>query len=256
MKRLLVSVLALTCAAGELAAQGAPLMPAWIVPFPGASAQSKARDNAVESSYQAAALPKDVLAHFQKLFDDQGIPIDSIAAPEGFYLHAEAQECNLDISIVRAGGNTTVKVTCAAKSVNVQRVVTEPVQDKPEEAPGNPMKKFDKPVAPGAKTPVALSWPSWLVRVDGAKLAAQKVAGELKSSFTAEGPRRDLEAFYTDLLDTNNYTVTKTLPTTADEYGSSLLGSSEPEAKTGKRTVIRVRIKPEAENFHVEITMQ
>jgi hypothetical protein len=119
------------------------------------------------------------------------------------------------------------------------------------------MKKFDKPVPPGAKPAVAaLAWPAWLVRVDGARLPVQKLAGQMKSSFTTEGPSRDIEAFYTDLLDTNDYRVSKGLPSGADDVGTLLLGTSEPDAKSGKRTVIRVRIKPEGENFHVEITMQ
>jgi hypothetical protein len=256
MRRLLISVLTLTLAAGGIAAQGVPPMPVWILPFPGATAQTKTTDNAVEASYQVTALPKDVLVHFQKLFDDQGIPIDSIGAPEGFYLHAEAPECNLDISIVRVAGNTAVKVTCAARSRTVERAVMEPVQEQPPEAPANPMKKFDKPVPPGAKVAATVNWPVWLVRVDGAKLAVQKLAGEMKSSFVAGGPKSDLEAFYTDLLDTNDYRVTKGLPTGPEDFGGSLLATSEPDAKTGKRNVIRVRIKPEGQDFRVEITMQ
>jgi len=251
MKRLLILMLFLGGAAGQAAAQ---VMPVWLAPFPGATPENKRTDTTVASSYSVAALPKDVLSHFQKAFDAQGIPIDSIGAPEGFYLHAEAPECNLEISIVRSDKATAVKVTCTSKVGTVQRIVAEPAPDMVDEKPENPMKKFDKPVPPDAKA--ALIWPVWLVRVDGARLSAQKVAGLLKSSFTAAGPRADIDAFYTDLLDTNSYQVTKGLPMGPDDSGTSLQGSSEPDAKTGKKTVIRIKIRPDGGDFHVEITMQ
>ena len=257
MRRLPIFLLLLACAAGQLAAQGAPVMPAWLVPYPGASAQSKTTETTVESSYTISAAPKEVLAHFQKLFDSQGIPIDFIVAPEGFYLHAEAPECNLDISILHGDKGTAVKMTCTSKVGTVQKVVMASMEDQSDREAANPAKTADKPVSPGGKVAAAgLSWPAWLVRVDGAKLAVQKVAGQLKSSFTAAGPRGDIEAFYIDLLDTNNYQVTKRLPVTADEYGPWVEGTSEPDAKSGKKMVIRVKIRPEGQDFRVEITME
>jgi len=257
MKRMLICVLFLCCAAGQL---GAQMMPVWLTPYPGTTPESKRTDTTVEASYSVAAVPKDVLAHFQKVFDNQGIPIDSIGAPEGFYLHADASECNLEISIVRSGASTAVKVICKSKAGSVQRMVVVPVggqEEQGDQAPSNPMKKFDKPVAPGAKAgPPVLSWPDWLVRVDGAKAPVRKLQGEMKSTFVAAGPRHDIESFYMDLLNAHDYQVTENLPMGSDDSGNWLLATSAPDPKTKHATVIRVKIKPAGQNLEVDITMQ
>jgi hypothetical protein len=254
MKRILICGLFMACAAGQL---GAQMMPVWLTPFPGATPESKRTDTTVEASYSVAAVPKDVLAHFQKVFDGEGIPIDSIGAPEGFYLHAEAPECNLEISIVRSGANTAVKVKCTSKAGSVQRMVVVPVGDQADPEPANPMKKFDKPVPPGGKAgPPVLSWPDWLVRVDGAKAPVRKLPGELKSTFVAAGPRHDIESFYMDLLNAHDYQVSENLPMGSDDSGNWLLATSAADPKTKHATVIRVKMKPAGQNFEVEITME
>jgi hypothetical protein len=251
MKRILICVLFMGCAAGQLAAQ---VMPPWLTPYPGATPKSNRTDNTVESSYSVTAVPNDVLAHFQKVFDAQGIPFDSIGAPEGYYLHAEAPECNLEISMVRGGDHTAVKVTCTSKAGVMQRMVVVPVRGQDDEQAADPMKKSDKPAAPGAKA--ALVWPDWLVRVDGAKPPVQKLAGQLKSTFTAAGPRHDIESFYMDLLNAHDYQVSENLPSAADDVGNWLLGTSEPDPKTKHKTVIRIKIRPAGQKLSVDITVE
>jgi hypothetical protein len=251
MKRILIGVLFVGFAAGQLAAQ---VMPAWLTPYPGATPQSKRTDTTVESSYSVTAVPNDVLAHFQKVFDGQGVPFDSIGAPEGYYLHAEAPECNLEISMVRGGDHTAVKVTCTSKAPMVQRMVVVPVGGKDDEQPANPMKKSDKPVAPGAKP--ALAWPDWLVRVDGAKAPVQKLSGQLKSTFTAAPPRHDIESFYMDLLNAHDYQVRENLPMGSDDVGNWLEGTSEPDPKTKHKTVIRIKMRPAGQRLTVDITLE
>jgi len=245
MKRLPISALFLACAAGQLAAQ---VMPPWLTPYPGGTPESKRTERAVESSYSVGALPKDVVAHFQKIFDAQGIPIDSIGAPEGFYLHAEPAECNVDISIVRGDKTTAVKVVCASKAGVVQ-VIMQQTEDRSDQEPA---KKTDKP---GAK-PAGLAWPDWLVRVDGGKPAVRKLDGQWKSTFTAPPPRHDIEVFYMDLLNGHGFQVSENLPSGPEDSGNWLEGTSDPDPKTKRSIDIQIRIKPAGSAFSVEITMQ
>jgi hypothetical protein len=249
MKRLPVFALFLLCAAGQLAAQ---VMPPWLTPYPGGSPETKRTNTTVESSYTVGAAPKDVLAHFQKLFDAQGIPIDSIGAPEGFYLHAEPAECNFDIAIVHGDKGTAVKVTCASKAGAAPPVILQ--QPAPEETGPEPPKK---PGPAGGKTGVpALVWPKWMTRVDGSKLAGRKLGGQFRGAYGTAGPARDILSFYLDLLNAHDYQVSEVLPTAADDYGNSLVATSEPDLKAGKKTVIRVKVRPAGGNLEVEITMQ
>jgi hypothetical protein len=246
MKRLLISVLFMASAAGQL---GAQVMPSWLTAYPGATPENNRTDTAVSSSYTVAAMPKDVVAHFQKIFDAQGIPIDSIGAPEGFYLHAEPAECNVDISIVRGDKDTAVKVICKSKAGVVQQIIMQPVEDQSDQQPGKDAAR------PGAK-PGLLVWPDWLVRVDGGKPAVRKVGNQFKGTFTADPPRHDIEVFYMDLLNGHGFAVSENLPSGLDDYGNWLEGTSDPNPKTKRSTVIQIRMKPAGQKFSVEITVQ
>jgi hypothetical protein len=232
---------------GQLAAQ---VMPPWLKPYPGVSPETKRTNTTVESSYVVSAAPKDVVAHFQALFDDQGIPIDSIGAPEGFYLHAEPAECNVDIAILHNDKGTSVKVTCASKMGSAPPPIM--MQANPGDAEPDAAKK---PGAAGAKAS-ALVWPDWLTRVDGAKLAGRKVGSQFKGAYTTAEAAKDILSYYMDLLNSHDYQVSEVLPTGADDYGNSLLATLEPATKTGHKTVITVKLKPAGGSFAVEIGIQ
>ena len=256
MKRFSILAWFATCAAAQFVTPVPAVMPAWVAPYPGASPQNRQTGNAVESTYTIAAAPHDVLSHFRTLFASANLPFQPDPMGHGFLIRAAAPECDLDISIRRREPDTMVKVSCTPRLAANERMASQQAQQRAEHAQSDPMKKFDSPVYPEPKAPAApLTWPSWLVRVDGAKLSVEKFPGQLRSSFTSSPTREGIQAFYAGLLQSHNYRVTQGLAAVPEKFGSWVQGSAGPESE-GRRTVIWIKIKPAAENFTVELSMQ
>jgi hypothetical protein len=249
MSRLLIFALSMACAAAQFVTPVPSVMPAWLLPYPGASAQNRQAGKGVESTYTIAAPPHDILAHFRPLFESAGLPFEPDAMGYGFIIRAAAPECDLDITIRRRDPDTTVRVTCSPRLEANQRMADLRAQQRAEHTQSDPMKKFDTPVYPQAKGPVApLTWPSWLVRVDAAKLPVEKFPGLLKSSFTSLPTREAIQTFYADLLNAHNYRVTQGLAAVPAKFGSWVLGTADPDSQLGRK-VIWVKIT-------VELTVQ
>ena len=257
MSRFLIFALAMACAAAQFVTPVPSVMPAWLVPYPSASAQNRQAGHGVESTYTIAALPHDILAHFRTLFASAGLPFEPDPMGHGFLIRAAAPECDLDISIRRRDPETTVKVTCSPRLEANERMANLRAQERAEHAQSDPMKKFDTPVYPQATAAVPpLTWPSWLVRVDGARLPVEKFPGLLKSSFTSMPTREAIQAFYADLLNAHNYRVTQGLAAAPEKFGSWVQATADPDSQLGRRVVIWVKIRPVGEDFAVELTLQ
>jgi hypothetical protein len=124
-------------------------------------------------------------------------------------------------------------------------------------AQSDPMKKFDTPVYPQPKVPTApLTWPSWLVRVDGAALSVEKSPVRLSSSFVSAPTRDAIQYFYANLLNSHGYRVTQGLAAAPDKFGCWVQGSADTDNQPGRRVVIWIKIKPVGENFAVELSLQ
>jgi hypothetical protein len=247
----------MACAATQFVTPVPSVMPAWLVPYPGASAQNRQAGHGVESTYTIAAPPHDILAHFRTLFASAGLPFQADPMGHGFLIRAAAPECDLDISIRRRDPDTTVKVTYSPRLETNERMANLRAQERAEHAQSDPIKKFDTPVYPQAKTAVPpLTWPSWLVRVDGARLPVEKFPGLLKSSFTSMPTREAIQAFYADLLNAHNYRVTQGLAAAPEKFGSWVQATADPDSQLGRRVVIWVKIRPVGEDFAVELTLQ
>ena len=232
-------------------------MPSWLAPYPGASAQNRQMRNTAESTYTVAAAPRDVLSHFRTLFASAGLRFEPDAMGYGFLIRAAAPECDLDISIRRRDPDTEVKVTCSPRLAANERTANMQAEQRAEHAQSDPMKKFDTPVYPEPKAAAApLTWPSWLVRVDGAKLSVEKFSGQLKSSFTSSPTREGIQAFYAGLLTAHNFRVTERLAAVPEKFGSWVQGTSGADGELGRRVVIWVKIRPAGENFTVDISLQ
>jgi hypothetical protein len=231
-------------------------MPAWLVPYPGVTAQSRLTANGAEVAYTVEAPIQDVLAHFRKLVATKGLPFAPNDTGDGYFIRASAAECDLAISIRARNADTAVKVTCSPKATFDQRLVQLPAHETGPSKETTGMKKFDKPVYPDAKAAAALIWPAWLVRVDGARLGTQRLQGQLKSSFQAAPPRGDIETFYEKLLDLHGYKVIKGSAAAADKFGNWVQATADPDAQLGHKVVIWVKVKPVGANFDVEITVQ
>jgi hypothetical protein len=257
MRRLLISALWMACAAAQFVTPAPSVMPAWLVPYPGASAENRQTGNAVESTYTAAAAPHEILAHFRNLFTSASLPFQPSPAGHGFLIRAAAPECDLDIVIRRRDPDTTVKVTCSPRLASTERMTNLRAQERAGRAQSDPMTKFDTPVYPQPKAPAAaLSWPSWLVRVDGVRLSVDRFPGQLKSSFTSRPPREAIQAFYANLLSAHNYRVTQGLAAVPAQFGSWVQGSADADNQLGRRTVIWIKIRPAGQNFTVELSLQ
>jgi len=212
--------------------------------------------NGVELSYTVARAPHDVLTHFRTLFASAGLPFQPDPLGFGFLIRAAAPECDLDISIRRRDPDTTVKVTCSPRLAANEQMANWHAQVRAAHEQSDPMTKFDTPVYPQPKTPLApLAWPSWLVRVDGARLPFQRLAAQLKSSFTSLPTREAIQAFYADLLNSHGYRVTQGLAAAPDKFGSWVRGTAGPD-QYGRRVGIWVKIRPVGQNFAVELTLQ
>jgi hypothetical protein len=257
MRRALISAVSMACAAAQFVTPVPSVMPAWLVPYPGAAAQDRRILNSVESSYTVVGAPHDVLSHFRTLFHSAGLPFEPDPMGGGFLLRAAAPECDLDISIRRRDSNTEVKVTCSPRLAANQRMADLRAQEKAEHAQSDPMKKFDTPVYPQPKVPTApLTWPSWLVRVDGAALSVEKSPVRLSSSFVSAPTRDAIQYFYANLLNSHGYRVTQGLAAAPDKFGCWVQGSADTDNQPGRRVVIWIKIKPVGENFAVELSLQ
>jgi hypothetical protein len=257
LRRVSIFVLTAACCAAQFVTPVPAAMPAWLVPYPGASAQNRQMRNTAESTYSVARPARDILAHYRGLFASAGLPFQPDAMGYGFVIRAAAPECDLDISIKRVEPDTSVRVTCSPRLAANEQMANLRAEQRAERAESDPMKKFDEPVYPKAKAPAApLSWPAWLVRVDGASLAVEKFAGQLRSSFTSAPTREGIQAFYAGLLSAHGYRVTQGLAAVPEKFGSWVLGSGERENEPGRRAVIRVNIKPAGGNFTVELSLQ
>jgi hypothetical protein len=245
MKRLAILVLAVGCSAGDFATPVPSVMPAWVRPYPGVSAENLRKGNSVESSFSVAVAPHDVLSHYRALFKAAGVPFEPDPTGGGFLIRAPIPECDLEIAIRRRDSDTSVHVTCSPRLAATQRILDEHAQARAAQEREGGMKKFDSPVYPVPKTPLA--WPSWLVCVDGTKLRIEKLPGQLRSSFRAPASREAVQAYYARLFAAHRYNVTS---------GLWLQGDADPDAQLGRRVLIQVRIKPLGEDFTVEITLQ
>ncbi len=257
MARALIAAFSMGCAAAQFVTPIPAVMPGWVVPYPGASAIERKSLDTVESSYAVAAQPHDILGHFRTLFKAAGLPFQPDPMGGGFLIRAAAPECDLEVVIRRRDADTSVKVTCSPRLAANEQMTNLHAQQRAEMAQSDPMKKFDTPVYPQAKGPQPpLTWPSWLVRVDGFKLPVQKFPGMLKSSFPSLPTREGIQAFYAGLLAAHGYRLTQSLAAAPEKFGSWIQGTADPDTELGRKVVIWIKIKPDGQDFVVEISVQ
>jgi hypothetical protein len=92
--------------------------------------------------------------------------------------------------------------------------------------------------------------------VDGFKLPVQKFPGMLKSSFPSLPTREGIQAFYAGLLAAHGYRLTQSLAAAPEKFGSWIQGTADPDTELGRKVVIWIKIKPDGQDFVVEISVQ
>jgi len=257
MTRLLISPVLLACLAAQVSVQrpDPPVMPGWLVPYPGVSAQTRQSSILVESTYTAPVPPHDLVTHYRKLFASAGLRFQPSPAGYGFMIRADAPECHLFITIRRRDPDSDVRVTCAAKVAATGQTATRSEQADSDQRHADPMKKFDKPVYPEPKpSSPPVVWPAWLVRTDGAALKISRGVN-LTSSFTSNLPRASIQSFYADLLNSHGYRVTQSVAATPSNRRAWVEGSASPEGQPGRRVVIWVELKSAGEATSVEFRL-
>jgi hypothetical protein len=233
-------------------------MPSWLTPFLGAEVQTRNGGILLQSTYTAAAKPREVVDHYRKLFASAGLPFRPDAMGYGFMIRGMAEECDLTITIRNQGESSAVRITCAGITPE-QRERTNRVQKDAEDFSQRSlqaMEKYDRPVYPQPKAPrPAPSWPPWLVHVQGTRLQIQIVPlGEmcyLKSVYTSRLARTDILSFYADLLTANGYQVRSqnaSFPSRA-----WLEADCYPDGRPGRGMVIRAELKPAGGATSVEL---
>ena len=112
------------------------------------------------------------------------------------------------------------------------------------------MQKYDKPVAPRPRP--AVSWPAWLVHIEGQQLRVQKTSSSwMSASYTTNMDSESIRAFYADLLSYNGYSVDPVFSggsrlrtgSSADHMGS-VRGVSYPNGSPGPRVEILIQFRP------------
>ena len=264
-------------------------MPEWLVPYPGASGQTRSSAVLAESTYETAARPADVLAHYQKLFEAAHLSFQPSLDGIGTVIRASAAECDLLLTVRERGPATAVRVNCAAKSASMVAV---PPPPKPAAAPRGStyqervaqmqedsirarerneekarehiqgMEKYDQPYVPPPKAArPAPVWPRWLVGPDGLPLETQKGTDRvgmktLTAAFVTRSSRNDIQAYYAGLLEANGYLVySKTPPSWPQNRNATVEARYFPRGDPGPRFVIHVELTPLDQAQQAEIRM-
>jgi hypothetical protein len=274
--------------------QGPLSMPSWLVNYPGAAPQIRSSPTYFESTYETTAKPEEVIAHYQKLFDEQWLPFRPSFDGIGTAIRGETPECNLLLLIRRQGTGTWVQVSGAAKSAagvstsapristappqrrstaimsieerqaeqkeHTRRVLEEADQKHKEQIRG--MEKYDRPVYPTPKAPLpALVWPSWLGKTDGTPLDIQRGVDQfgrkfLKGSFVAAATRSEVQVFYAELLSSHGYPIrTQSILAWQRDRKAWVEGEHYINGTSGPRITIRIELMPAGELVEVELRM-
>ena len=272
-------------AGSALFAQTAASLPAWLEVYPGATAKTKRTPGLVESTYETAANPAEVIAHYRKLFQTAGLSFQPSFDGMGTVVRGAAPEGDLLISIRRQGAQTAVRVDLTAKSAaftstaqpatppastprspylknaaqiaayNQQR--NDEIEEKERRGVEN-MEKYDKPVYPSQrpKLPDPV-WPAWLVHVDGAPLQIVKgVEIGLKTlsvSFVTYSERNAVQEFYASLLTANGFRIRQQSGPTWPRTSKAWIEAADHPIGEGPLTEIRMEIGPYGDASKVDI---
>jgi hypothetical protein len=225
--KLMVATTFAVCLIAPVLAQGSFTRPGWLESFPGASETVRSDDSSVEVSYTVDAQPAEVVAHYRKLFEVQGLVFQPNPDGMGTSIRVEAKECNLLILIRKKLDGTFTKVDCEAKTgaavasagpagykVDVtaghggKQSSTDWANRVQQHQQDMPRPKFNTEHRDMAAP--ALEWPEWLGHVRGAPLEPKKGLDPGKREFmsaryTTNVPMTEIFDFYNNLLKGHDY---------------------------------------------------
>jgi hypothetical protein len=257
--------LAITFAFAAAIAQSNLSAPAWLVPYPGTSVDTRTLPNMIESTYPAKAPPAAVIAHYNKLFDTAGLSFAPTFDGVGTVVRASPPECDLLIKVREQDSGSFVRVSCAVKTpamvavpapapgpkpTAVPRISTEEVLSRAEEAQRNrilEMHKYDEPVQTRPRS--APAWPAWLVDTQGGKLPVRRTSADsifLSSSFAVAAEIPAVQDFYSGLFESHGCAVSG--------RGRTWIESSCPlGTRSASQLVIRAEMSSSAAGTQVHL---
>ena len=268
----------------------APVFPAWLEPYPGATATAHSSPLLAESTYTASAPPSDVLAHYRKLFEAAKLPFQPNPDGIGTSIRAAAPECDLLILIRTREPGTLVDVNCAARSAAASAstdpaavIVTQPRSSRPIRAvapiapprsPAEVQEQHDRLVAELGihaqhrdQPAPPLAWPGWLVHLQGSALNPRRGVDQarnptLTARYTTTAPMTEILSFYRDLLKSHEYSTSGGLETGQTIKGvvqnafGKLEGSNYPDGAPGAHTGITINFDRSVLNGPITVTLR
>jgi len=220
--------------------QAAFTLPPWLVSYPGTNPKVYSSDSFAQTSYVVDAEPSEVVGHYRKLFEAQGLAFQPNPDGMGTTIRAAAKECDLFIQIRKRDEGTFTKVTCSGKidpssikaesSPNIEMVTgitPPPPPPDPNAKPGDkagadqqgqrlPPIKINK--TPHSMPAPPLVWPGWLGQVRGQSLKPRIATAPDKSmylaaKYTTDVPMTEVFDFYRNLLMNHDYRPKASLAT-------------------------------------------
>jgi hypothetical protein len=208
--------------------QTAFTLPSWLANYPGTNPKVYSSDSFAQTSYVVDAQPAEVVEHYRKLFEAQGLEFQPNPDGMGTTIRVAAKECDLFIQIRRREEGTFTKVTCSGKidpssihaseTPNIEMVtgITPPpppestaakADGKQENSPSSPIQNSKG--SHNVPAP-ALLWPDWLTDLSGSELSPVLMADStgspfLNATYVTTRPLNAIFSYYRKLLQDHDY---------------------------------------------------
>ena len=242
------------------------VMPAWLKNYGDAAGRTtSATAWLAESTYETAAAPAAVIAHYGKLFQAAGLPFHPNGDGMGVTIRGAAAECDLLIAIRGQGSGSSVRVSCARREtaaasppeIAPAAAGVETVHDRVQES----MQKYDRPVqvAPHPPPPPEmLIWPPWLTTPERTaidKRDVQRVGQYLmRTSFRTGHNKAEVRSFYIEQLESHGFPVRNqsppSMPARSRGWVDAVRYLKGPDSP---HVTIRVEFTPLEQGTHVEL---
>jgi len=247
--RALAILLSPACLAGQ------PVLPSWLLTYPGATVTRQNLSAMSAASFTTADQPDAVFDYYRQAFDQNGLSYKPTSNRLAKSIRADADCGDLTISIMSSGTGSSVHLRCSVKFQPHAIQTTGNFQQDSAAA----MERHRQAAAemgigrarPAAPAP-PLEWPAWLVKLDGTLPdlhAGSDPAGNgtIKTQYISRAPMSQIFAFYKDLLTANHYLVNRggvttgqTMSGVKQNASGEVEGYQYPDGSPGPRTEIHV----------------
>ncbi|MGA2653159.1 MAG: hypothetical protein ABSF28_21765 [Terracidiphilus sp.] len=259
--------------------QTAFTLPPWLVSYPGTNPKVYSSDSFAQTSYVVDAEPADVVEHYRKLFEAQGLAFQPNPDGMGMTIRVAAKECDLFIQIRRREERTVTKVTCSGKvdpssiqapeNPNIEMITgitPPPPKAKPGELTGSDQQgqtlapiKVNKAPHPMPAPP--LVWPGWLGQVRGQALKPMVSADStrnryLKAKYTTDAPATEIFDFYRNLLMDHDYRPRGGLATGGGAQPMGIEGVNYVDGAPGANSTIEISIDRTVRDGSVTVALR